>query len=61
MLKQSLCQLLSPSPQHLLGWAASLLKQDQGAQTLPLSCLVCDEASGSLLRIGRKTHADWTF
>ena len=37
MLKQSLCQLLSPSPQHLLGWAASLLKQDQGAQTLPLS------------------------
>ena len=29
--------------------------------SLPFSCLVCDKASGLLLRMGRKTDSGWTF
>ena len=29
--------------------------------SLTLSCLVCDEVSGSLLRMGRKTESGWTL
>ena len=33
----------------------------RSTDSLPLSCLVCEEVSGSLLRTDRKTDSGWTF
>ena len=33
----------------------------RSTDSLTLSCLMCDEASGSLLRMGRKTESGWTL
>lgn len=63
--KEPMLLTVSPLPTVTLGtyWAALCLRWawPKGANLLLLPCLVCDESSGFVFRIGRKTESDMSL